>query len=250
MKNIPNRIKHPEYCCNFCGKSYFKKVNLEKHKNLCELINNKTNNELKIPSQKTLYLMLIELAEKYNKLEEKYNDLNKIIIKKKKKVNIIDYLNENIAPSLNYDELINKIIVNNEIIEDLFIENIVDVFVKILKSNYTTLVQSSIYPLISFKQKKNIIYYKENINSEWCEIPDIKLQKLFNKIYNNLIICFRDYKKNKKEELENNEKLQILIDKTLLKITSLDLKNNSNFIKIKHHYYDIIKSEYIEELEI
>ena len=34
---IPNRIKQPSQCCINCGKSYIKRVNLDKHLVICEI---------------------------------------------------------------------------------------------------------------------------------------------------------------------------------------------------------------------
>ena len=36
--NIPNKIKQPSLCCVYCGKSYIKRINLDKHLVICELL--------------------------------------------------------------------------------------------------------------------------------------------------------------------------------------------------------------------
>jgi hypothetical protein len=38
LMNVPNKIKQPPQCCNYCGKIYKTRANLDKHINLCELI--------------------------------------------------------------------------------------------------------------------------------------------------------------------------------------------------------------------
>jgi len=55
--NIPNKIKQPAKCCVYCGKSYVKKTNLDKHIIICELLNKSKSSviieeEDDIPSQK------------------------------------------------------------------------------------------------------------------------------------------------------------------------------------------------------
>ena len=93
--------------CHFCGKEYVKKSCLEKHAILCEIIfktnhknKNITNNEEDeiLPSQRRLYQMLIELGIKYNRLEEKVEEMSKVIVKQRKKINVLDWLNTNIKP--------------------------------------------------------------------------------------------------------------------------------------------------------
>ena len=51
--------------------------------------------------------MILELALKYNKLEEKVELMSKWVDKKKKKINVLDWLNtsSNIKPELIFDNL-------------------------------------------------------------------------------------------------------------------------------------------------
>ena len=100
---IPNKIKQPAQCCTHCGKSYKLKTNLNKHFTLCELLHKSKRKsylvieeEEDIPSQKNMYKMLLEMAQKYNALEEKVTEMNKWVIKKKKQINVIEWLNINI----------------------------------------------------------------------------------------------------------------------------------------------------------
>ena len=131
--DIPNRIKQPALCCVHCGKSYVKRVNLNKHLIVCELLQrSKTSRVVKyeeedeLPSQKKLFQMLIELGDKYNRLESKVDEMNKWVVKKKKKINVVDWLNSNIAPNLTFGDVIDTIIVcdndANIIIENNFSE--------------------------------------------------------------------------------------------------------------------------------
>jgi hypothetical protein len=58
--------------------------------------------------------MLLELGKKYNTLEEKVDEINKFVVKKKKKINVLDWLNANIQPSLTFEKLHEKIIIIDE----------------------------------------------------------------------------------------------------------------------------------------
>jgi hypothetical protein len=90
-----NNTKQCSQCCLHCGKGYKTRVNLEKHLILCELVHKSKKitineeEELEIPSQKKIFQMLLELGQKYNKLEEKVDEINKWVVKKKKKINVI-----------------------------------------------------------------------------------------------------------------------------------------------------------------
>jgi uncharacterized protein YeeX (DUF496 family) len=115
--DIPNRIKQPAQCCVNCGKSYVKKANLEKHLIICDLLQTsrkKTkliieDDDEPLPTQRKMFEMLIELGQKYSKLEEKVYEINKLVVKKKKKINVLEWLNANIKPNIIFDDIFDKI---------------------------------------------------------------------------------------------------------------------------------------------
>jgi len=109
-------------CCEYCGKEYKRRINLDKHFILCEIIykakkkdrridkeTEETNEEM--PTQKQMYKMILELALKYNKLEEKMELMSKWVDKTKKKINVLDWLNSssNLKPELIFDDLADSI---------------------------------------------------------------------------------------------------------------------------------------------
>ena len=69
VATIPNKIKQPAQCCKYCGKSYMKKINLDKHVILCELLNtskskSSVDDEEEVPSQRKMYQMILEIGKK------------------------------------------------------------------------------------------------------------------------------------------------------------------------------------------
>ena len=106
LLNNPNRIKQYANSCIHCGKGYKNKSNLDKHYLICDLIYSRKKQNTRIldeeeeilPSQKQMFQIILELSQKYNKLEEKVEELNKWVIKKKKKINILEWLNDNNIP--------------------------------------------------------------------------------------------------------------------------------------------------------
>ena len=120
-QNIPNMIKQPAQCCIHCGKSYKKRTNLDKHVILCELLNKskktfslEIEEDQDIPSQRKMFEILLELGNKFNRIEEKVDELNKWVVKKKKKINVIEWLNTNIKPEIKFENLIEKIIITDD----------------------------------------------------------------------------------------------------------------------------------------
>ena len=148
--NIPNKIKQPSLCCVYCGKSYIKRVNLDKHLVICELLQKtKTKTSINpiidslyndveepIPTQRKMFQMLIELGERYSRLEEKVDELNKWVVKKKKKINILGWLNANRKPSIVFETIIDKIVVTEDDIKKLLDHSFYDIVNDILQVIY------------------------------------------------------------------------------------------------------------------
>ena len=82
-------------CCPHCSKKFKMKKSLAKHMMLCQL-DNKDKNELTvIPTQKEMWLILQKLYADNEKLKKKVESLENIVNKDVKKMNMIDWLNEN-----------------------------------------------------------------------------------------------------------------------------------------------------------
>jgi dGTP triphosphohydrolase len=246
ISNNPNKINQPSKCCIYCGKCYEKKINLNKHIIICELLNNSKKSSIvedyeELPSQRKLYQMLLELGNKYNKLEEKMDKLNKCVVKKKKISNVIEVLNENFKPDLIFDNLIEKIVVVPEDILYLINNSFVDTLNQIFTRNIFKLSENK-YPLIALNQNLNILYIYENDELKWIELNREKLVKFLNKIYIKLFRLYSDYKKDNIDKINNDEKFADLCDELGLKLTlKVDFGKDIYLNKIKNNIYLNIK---------
>ena len=246
-QNIPNMIKQPAQCCVYCGKSYKKKSNLEKHTNLCELLNKSKKSlviedEEEIPSHRKIYQILLELCNKYNRLEEKVDELNKWVVKKKKKINVIDWLNTNITPEIKFENLIEKIKIIDDDIKYLFENNFIDTLNHIFSRNIYNLSESE-YPIFAFVQKTNIFYIYENEESGWLELSKENLIKFLNKVHMKLFRVFRQHKIDNADKIQEEESFSLLCDKTSLKMMNVDFRQESILGKIRTNMYTRMKTD-------
>jgi hypothetical protein len=247
VSTIPNMIKQPGQCCVHCGKSYKKKTNLDKHVILCELLS-KTKKGVIIEedddfiNQRKMYNILLELGLKFNRLEEKVDELNKWVIKKKKKINVIEWLNSNITPNTKFEYLIEKIIITQDDVKYLLENSFADTLNQIFSRNIYNLKENE-YPIFAFVQKTNIFYIYEDEHVGWVELNIEKLIRFLNSVHMKFLRVYREYKKENSEKIRDDEKFSLLCDKTSLKIMSVDFRQESILGKIKTNMYTRMKKE-------
>ena len=265
--NIPNRIKQPSLCCIHCGKSYKKRTNMEKHSVICELLHlskkkksstkeyddDDDEHELLPPSQQKMFQMLIELGQKYNKLEEKVEEINKWVIKKKKKINVLEWLNVNIKPTIYFDDILDKIIINDDDIKFLFENSFYDVLNEIFtrticnnnNNNNTNNINnnnSEDSPIFAFVQKANMFYIYDSDNV-WIELTRERLIKFLNKVHMKLFTAFYEWKKTRTIQIRGDPHLETTCDKTLIKLTSIEFKQETTLSKVRSQMYSLLKTD-------
>ena len=253
-QNIPNLIKQPSQCCIYCGKSYKKKTNMEKHTFICELINeskkrknliNDCEEEEVIPSNRKMYQILLELGSRFNKMEEKMDEINKWVIKKKKKINVLDWLNINMKPEIKFENLVEKIIITYDDILYLFENSFIETLNNIFSKSLYNLINDPNYniPIFAFVQKTNIFYIYENQNDGWIELSKEQLIKFLNKFHMKLFRVFSEYKRLHSDKLREDESFSVLCDKTSVKMMNIDFRQDSTLGRIKSMMYSKMKTD-------
>jgi hypothetical protein len=244
---IPNKIKQPAQCCKYCGKSYMKKINLDNHVILCELLNNSkiktiVDDDEEVPSQRKMYEMILEIGKKLSGLDEKVDDLNKWVIKKKKKINVVEWLNNHITPEINFDSLIEKIIIDKDDVQYLFQNTFADTMNHIFSRNIYNVSESE-YPIFAFLQKSNVFYIYENEEAGWIELNREKLVKFLNRVHTKLYRLYLEWKKENKSQIEDDEKISLLCDKTTCKMMGVDFRQEVILGKIRANMYGRMKTD-------
>ena len=244
MLNETNKIKCSPMCCKYCGHSFKTMARLTTHITLCELKHNasslsvKEEDELEnIPSQKKMYKMLIDLTIKYNKLEEKVNEVHQYVVKKVKKIDIIEYLNKNITPPIYFSNIQSLININDDDIHYLFNNTVLNTI-----SNLLTRALNGETALLGFIQKQNTIYHYTEDNI-WTIIPREKLIKFFDTIQTRILTALNEWKNKNKELLDNDSSKCIIYNNTTIKLLTPDFKKESTLNKYINMLYSVIKKD-------
>jgi DNA-directed RNA polymerase subunit RPC12/RpoP len=248
------------YFCVNCNKKYTKKSSMDKHKILCDykLL---TQREKKVmneeaedmPSYIDLVKLVQELAKKCNKLEEKVENMQKWVDRKKKKINVIKWLNTNMNVFVSYVEWVNEYV---EILpihfEYLMEHNLYETIEHILKYNLNKndLLDSK-YPIICFTEKNAIFYIaeieKDNDNGNniyvWKKALHEDNVLLIKKIYNKLLYELTKWKKDNEHSFLENSKLSDKFNKAVIKLMSISFHEDATFSRIRNILYNNLKIE-------
>ena len=196
-----------------------------------------------LPSQHRMYQMLIELSQKYNRLDEKVDELNKWVIKKKKKINVLEWLNANIIPELVFENLVEKVIILDEDIE-FMLNNTFNDTLNVIFSRNIYVIDEQTNPIFAFSQKANIFYIYDKIDdtSMWMELSREKLVRFMCIVQMKISKAFCEWKK-KNQDMLNTDKMAILCDKATVKLMSQEFKQESTLSKIRSIMYSKMKTD-------
>lgn len=242
-------------CCSYCGKDYTRKTSLQRHQILCETIHKSKRDKLceqeessDIPSRQQLYQIIQELAIKYDKLQEKMNDLQKWVQTKKKKVNIIEWLNNNHPQSISFQMWMKSINVTESHVKLLIEENIVQTMNTILRDN---LQPEKGKPFASFSQKTNQIYTFAESPNEWRLLTQEDFATLIKQIHSRILRELCEWRNKNAKEIAESEKMSELYNKTVIKLMGLNFNPDSTaLVKIRSNLYNSLKIDLKQTLEL
>jgi hypothetical protein len=261
-KTTNQSVQSFQLYCHYCAKGYKTRNRLEKHVTLCEIIykskntkntkkneNNDDEDDDELPSQRRLYQMLIELSQKYNRLEEKVDKMNKWVTKEKKKINVIEWLNENVKPNdmFVFETYHEKLKMEEEDIQQLFQTSFYEVFHKLV-SNAIENVEVKQRTFFSFQQKPNQIYIYQQ-EGGWQVASREKLTQFINRCHRKVTKALSEWKKLNTQKINGDDKYAIQYDKTLSKLMSLEWKNDATWNKSKNILHTIFSIDMKQVIE-
>lgn len=241
-------------CCNYCGKGYTRKMSLQRHVILCETIHKSKREKVceqeettDIPSREQLYQIIQELAIKYDNLNEKMQEMQKWVQSKKKRIDIIEWLNENHSQSMPFQSWMKTIQVQEKHVELLMEENIVQTINSILRDN---LQIEKGKPFAAFSQKTNILYAFDESN-QWITFSSEKYILLIKQIHSRILRELCDWRNKNAKEIAESEKMSELYNKTVIKLMGLNFNQDSAALsKIHAALYSSLKVELKQTIEL
>ena len=261
METTREEIK---YQCKYCNKIYIRKYAYNNHfekckfyKSRCSIIKedndkflnniNKTNINL---SNSIIYKMLIDLTNKYDKLQKDYDELKKFVETNKKKVDIITYLNNNFNfDNYDFNDFIKSINITSEDLELIFKKDYLDGIVSIIL-NKINILENNV-PLKAFSTKENILYIYLNSLKSWIQMSNEELQKIIKYFSKNILNEFSKWESETRKTMRPDDFSEIYI-LNMKKVLggNYDSKNLNNLLKTRLYKNIKINVKSISSYEI
>ena len=200
---------------------------------LCQLDNKETINVL--PTKKEMWIILQKLYKDNENLKKKVNQLEQIVNKDVKKMNMVDWLNNNDKGIAIEVWLKNNILVTLDDLQMIFSTDYTRGLSNIIQNNLNEKDNS---PFRAFSHKSKQLYVYEKNKWKKCKKTDI--MKIFDRISLNILKKSKEYDKS----LTDNEKYgpdNIQYLKNCDKIMVVDTKK-------KERYYKHIESSIISSI--
>ena len=236
------------YECKYCNKIYLRKYAYNNHLTKCKFYKSRINiiqedslKETNINiSNSTLFEMLIDLTNKYDKLENDYNELKKFVIINKKKIDILSYLNNNFDfKEFDYYDFINSIIIKEKELEIIFKNDYVDGIINLILNKKLELNNN--IPLKCFNIKEGILYIYLKTKNSWSELDNDELCKTIKYFNKNILNEFNIWKE-KSENIMNYDDFSEIYILNMKKVLAGNFKNKNINILIKNKLYKNIKT--------
>jgi hypothetical protein len=233
------------YSCPHCLKCYTRKISLDRHSIVCELLQ-KSRREVQcdseentdIPTVKQLYMIVQELASKNMILERKIDEMSRWVDRKKSKINAIHWLNDNMIPRMYFAEWIESIIIKTYDVQVLLENNIETTILHLFKN----IGEKGQNPLAGFSHKTNNLYVYINGDDKWQKIENKELSHWLKQIHHQILIAFNGWYSENKDTIHHNDSQHTIYNKALTSLISADLNETCTVLqKVKRDLFNLFK---------
>ena len=249
-KDLQSKTK---YCCVVCNKEYTKKSSLDNHKIICDFrLKSKREIEIAIeeandvPTHSQLVKIVQELTSKMIKMEEKMEEMQKWVAIKKKKLNVIDWLNKTMIPTIGFLEWINiSFVVKPEHFETLMDNSLFYTIQQVFEYNLCE-KGDFIYPIKCFSEKQGNFYIcekKEDGSPEWKQLLLTDMILILKTLQNRMIKELTKWKTLNQSKFDDNDKISELFNKAIIKLMNISFTQDATLSRIKNGLFNYLKTD-------
>ena len=250
------------YHCDYCNKEYRLQTSYNNHVAFCEFSHKSMRDQEDdlelydtIPTQKEMFVLLRKLVCRVTKLEKENTKLRHFVSKENKKIDILEWLNQNKKLDISFREWILGLNYQ-DCVAVVFEKDMTAAILQALEDGYEKYIQNvDCIPIRVFLQKKNLfyIYNKEHstdVSPSWYVLSDEILYKWINYIVQRIVGSFADWFDNQLQEnpserntLEENK------NKYYQKIFCTKMNEETRNQRVRQHFYKMLQknSKHIAE---
>jgi hypothetical protein len=238
-----------KYCCKYCSSSYKEKFNYDRHVDFCEFsfksikeIENEIEAFEKPPSVSQLFAFVKELSVRMNKLEKENAQLKIFVRQQKKRVNILDWLNNryDCTPDDGFHEWMSSLPIEFYL-EKIFETDLLTALIKCLDDGFENLEK---IPICCFSQKLNVFYVYINDGKEdkkWSLITNKQLNKWFSFLSQKLLVAFKNWYDENKRVIDSNEKSKEQYYENFQKVLGGKMSDDTRNHRLRQYCYNKLK---------
>ena len=161
--------------CSICNKKFTRLIALRRHRGICELLNQSNHCQkadieeiADLPPINELWSVVKTLVQENIKLKKDLEKIKNWVHTKKKKINIINWLNENKKPVVTFQKWKLKINIYDSDLNLIFDNGFITGIAYILERN---LKLTEELPIRAFQQKSNCLYIYEDKGNLLEKVP-------------------------------------------------------------------------------
>ena len=223
------------------------------HKSICDILSLSTrekrikSEELEaMPCHEDLVRITQKLAVKYVELQKSIDKMERLTSSYTKcKINGDQWLNQNISPHYNYNELLNKINVESDDISMLFEKKVVEIFTTLIER----FVRKPEAPLAMINGKMFVFKACREDKEMWTSMERKEIVCIMNTILQRIMEVMTKWRCENADRIEKNDTLSIEYNKVLIKLMNTNFNQDSMFGKLKTQLGNIVKFDVVNTIE-
>lgn len=225
--------------CPYCSKAFGRISALQNHSAFCAIRHQgkyaakNSTDELDIPPLRDMYIVLQKLVLENEKLHKKITQLEKLTNKEKKRVSLVDWLDVNKTPTIDFVDWVKNIAVTQCDFHRILTVNIVNLIMDIIKNN----LETKDIPICSFDQKlKTIFIYTQK---SWRIVEKGEFYRFIDNIIRKLTSQLNQWMQRIELQLQTNEEKFHMYTKKIYSIDTEEVARRIHLRLYNHLKYNL-----------
>jgi uncharacterized protein (DUF2267 family) len=195
------------------------------------------------PTVRALYEVILELTNKMTTMERQIKELSKLADYKKRKINILDWLNETQQPDNEtaIEDFIVRLRVERKHLEHLFQHDYPSAVLQVLQEALPlNLGGCESHIIKAFDQKTNVLFVYSKTEAQWIIMPEQIFKTLLHQLDKQILAAFVNWQKENTAKMEQDD-FAMKYAQNVKKVMGGNLSRDQIYSRIKIDLYKYLK---------